>query len=151
MVRSAWAGVLVVAAAGLSGCAAGDVAAVSGRVTLDGKPLAGVWVNFYPAAAPGRPNPGYPSVSAAPTDADGRYTLTIPQTRQAGAVVGPHAVSVNTFTAPEPEGSSSTKPHFDPLPAKYTTPSELRFDVPAGGTTEANFDLVSAPAGRRGK
>ena len=139
------AAVLIAATAGLSGCESGNVAPVTGRVTLDGKPLAGVWVNFYPVATPGHPNPGFPSVSEAPTDADGRYTLVMPQTRRTGAVIGPHVVSVNTFTPPEPEGTSSVKPHSDPLPQRYTTPSELKFDVPPGGA-EANFDLVSAPA-----
>ena len=136
------------AAVGLAGCGGPEMAPVSGRVTLDGKPLAGVVVNFFPVGSKERPTPGYPSLSE-PTGPDGRFALANPHLKRPGAVVGPHRVSVNTpVPASHPVNFSATAPYYDPLPPKYSSPSALSFEVPPGGTTEANFDLTSDPGYR---
>src|SRR4051812_48296339 len=75
------------------GCAGGPkVVSVSGRVTLDSKPLAGAHVNFQPVGDLNSP-PG--SGSYGKTDADGRYTLRLIQPDRPGAVVGKHKVSIS--------------------------------------------------------
>ena len=66
------------------------MAPVSGPSRLNGKPLANASVTFAPLAAAGTMEPG-PS-SAATTDADGRYTLTLIGKDGRGAVVGKHKV-----------------------------------------------------------
>jgi hypothetical protein len=87
----AWAGAALAAAAV---CAAGCArpvarAAVTGTVTLDGKPLPGVTVAFLPQAEGA--NPGL--VGRATTDGSGRYTLA-GSDGPAGAVVGTNRVIV---------------------------------------------------------
>ena len=64
--------------AALAGCAdAGPkYAPVSGRVTLNGEPLAGVSVDFQPVAAGKDADPGPGSTGK--TDKDGRFTLRSP-------------------------------------------------------------------------
>src|SRR5262245_18422913 len=70
------------------------VAPVSGRVTLDGKPLAGAHVHFAPVATKGKIDPG--PTSQGKTDADGRYTLSLDTSCRPGAVVGHHKVYIIT-------------------------------------------------------
>ena len=72
-----------------------DVAEVSGRVTLDGKPLADAQVMFQPVATSDKntsPGPG----SWGKTDSDGRYRLEIVEPAEPGAVVGTHRVTITT-------------------------------------------------------
>lgn len=70
-----------------AGCGRGlpRTAPVSGTITLDGKPLAGVAVSFVNATAP--------RFGIATTDAAGRYVLTT-FTAGDGAVVGEHKVVI---------------------------------------------------------
>src|SRR5262245_1428215 len=78
-----------------AGCSrSGGVASVSGRVTLDDKPLANVHVSFQPIAAGANRYPG--GGSYAITDADGRFTLRLVEGERPGAFVGKHRVE---FTA----------------------------------------------------
>src|SRR5437868_3725711 len=78
----------------LTGCSGEpyQVASVSGRVTLNGKPLDHAGVNFSPLATKGSlaPGPG----SYAVTDPDGRYTLKLVGPDTKGAVIGKHKVSI---------------------------------------------------------
>jgi len=112
-------------------------APVSGRVTLGGKPLANAEVSFQPTEGT-NPGPG----SLGKTDADGRYTLTVIGTNQAGAVVGPHRVSVTAFEGQEPDPAADTAPpRKSKVPDRYNARTTLTFDVPQGGTDAANFDL----------
>jgi hypothetical protein len=77
----------LLAALALSGCVKSgpELAPVSGRVTLDGKPLENADVVFQPE------NPGSPSYGR--TAADGSYELGYKQ-GIAGALVGKHTVSI---------------------------------------------------------
>jgi hypothetical protein len=63
------------------------IAAVEGRVTKDGQPLADHWVRFTPVAG-GRSGNGR-------TDGDGRYELAYTY-KEKGARVGPNRVEVGT-------------------------------------------------------
>src|SRR3954453_22377178 len=79
----------LVALCGLPGCGADPyaMAPVSGRVTVDGQPVAGLRVSFEPIGGRHRPLPGPDSTAV--TDADGRYTLSTTDAGRRGAVVGP--------------------------------------------------------------
>jgi hypothetical protein len=123
------------------GCSGQPAARVSGRVTLDGEPLAGATVTFVPKASAGNVARG-PTASGV-TDADGRFTLNFgPKSR--GAIVGPNRVVISTLTfeddADERDVHVKTP---ERVPARYNSKTELDFDVPAGGTKAANFDLKS--------
>jgi len=77
----------------ITGCgpSSGNIAPVSGRLTLDGKPMPGVEVVFSPKIKEGNSNPG--PYSFGTTDADGNFEL---KTRYGdkGAVVGWHIVTM---------------------------------------------------------
>src|SRR5262245_37542958 len=88
--RRRFAGALVLLL--VLGCGGPKLAPVSGRVTLNGKPLANAHVSFQPIAAPGEMNPG--SGSYAITDADGRYTLRVVEGDRPGAHIGKHRVEI---------------------------------------------------------
>lgn len=119
-----------------------QVAPVAGSVTLDGKPVGGLIVNFQPVAKEGsiEPGPG----SFAWTDQSGRFTLAvISEKKQAGAVVGKHRV---TLSSPLPDQS----PTDDRIPrsSKPLLPTEhegksIDFEVPAEGTEKADFVLTT--------
>jgi len=123
-----WCGTLVfLSTAVLAGC--GDrsqVAPVTGRVTLDGRPLEHAEVTFQPDGSQ-RPSIGR-------TDADGRYELAYKR-GEPGARVGEHTVRI--YVSPE----LVAKP--PDIPARYDTQSELRAVVEAGEQNVFNFDLQS--------
>ena len=121
------------------------VAPVSGTVTLDGKPVAQTAVMFQPLAE-GNPNPGPGSFGI--TDADGRYKLKLVGKETPGGVVGKHKVRFDPYSD-EPSDPTSDRP-FRPkkampkIPPKYNQPEALiEFEVPAKGTTTADFQLTS--------
>jgi hypothetical protein len=116
-----------------------QLAPVSGRVTLDGAAVANVFVNFQPMAA-GNDNPG--PGSSGKTDGDGRYTLRA-VTGTKGAVVGKHQVRISGLGGESSKQSDAgiVQPK-DIIPACYNRDTKLIFEVPAGGTDQANFPLV---------
>jgi hypothetical protein len=129
---------------GVVGCGSSNYAKVSGRVTLDGRPLEGAHVIFQPIGQPGDLNSC--SGSYAITQSDGSYSLKLVVGDAKGAVVGKHRVEISVR-----DGSNSAvldlsmpKPiPKDKLPERYNNSSELTFDVPRGGTKVANFELES--------
>lgn len=102
-----------------------DLARVQGTVTLDGRPLSGVQVQFYPQSG-GRTAVGV-------TDSQGKYELVYTYGVK-GTKVGVNAVS---FAYPQGEGVKGP-----PVPAKYGAKSTLQADVKAGKNT-CDFDLKS--------
>lgn len=126
------------------GCDGGPkLAPVSGKVTLNGQPLAEAWLDFQPIATGDDINPGAGSVGT--TDKDGRYTLKTVHGKT-GAVVGKHRVSI---TLKDPTGGNADadpargKRGFKQLPVRYNFQSELTVDVPAGGRSDVDFPLKS--------
>jgi hypothetical protein len=119
-------------------------ASVSGRVTLNGKPVGKVAVMFQPVATEATYNPGPGSYGI--TDAEGRYTLKLIGKESPGAVVGKHKVRIEAYTEPgdpNDDRPRRIKPHVQ-IPARYNQiDPKLEFDVPAGGTTSADFQLTS--------
>lgn len=117
----------------LSGCGSSgaDVAPVSGRVTLDGAPMAGARIRFQPEAGGGSPSYGA-------ADADGNYVLGYNR-NQSGALIGWHTVSIER--GGHGDSPSNSKPQ--PLPARYNTASELREEVKAGEDNVVDFELTT--------
>jgi hypothetical protein len=120
------------------------LAAVSGVVTLDGQPVPYTQITFMPQASPANPNPG-PGSTATCDDA-GHFELKTVR-GESGAVVGPHAVSISATGPPRlTDSDSPTGPApKDAFPSRYNTGTELTFEVPADGTTAADFKLTTAP------
>jgi hypothetical protein len=138
-------GFLASASIGCGDKAPYGLAQVSGAVTLDGKPVPYTQVTFMPKSGDGNPNPG--PGSAATCDDNGRFQLTTVRGEQ-GAVVGPHTVRISSTGPPRPPTNSdlSTGPlPKDAFPDRFNVNSELTFEVPAGGTTAADFKLTTAP------
>jgi hypothetical protein len=146
--RVAWAG-LVLAAAAAGGCGQPLVSAeVNGTVTLDGTPLAGVTVAFFPQTEGVDPH----LVGQGTTDGAGRYTLggtgALP-----GAVVGSNRVIVRPAKTPRSPGAAAAAlgQADRQIPAKYFSPksSPVFVNVKAGGPQTINVTLTSAASSQR--
>ena len=128
----------------VAGCAQ-NVAPVSGRITLDEKPLANATVIFQPISDDPNPGPG----SQGKTDRNGQFTLKLmTKANTPGATVSKHKVSITAYEGDDtevPSSGSDMKFRKRIVPAEYNAKSTLTFDVPAGGTSSANFDLKSEP------
>ncbi|MDA0832731.1 MAG: carboxypeptidase-like regulatory domain-containing protein [Planctomycetota bacterium] len=116
-----------------SGCGGGadgdvpDLGSVTGKVTLDGNPLADAMVEFRPGAQ-GRPSNGI-------TGPDGTYTLNYDEAHP-GAAVGEHTVRITTAMGAAATGATES------VPSKYNEETELKVTVEAGNNTH-DFDLKS--------
>ena len=88
------------------GCGGGaKVVPVTGRVTLNGKPLADAKVSFQPIAKEKSMEAAGPG-STGKTDAEGKFTLKTP-TGQDGAVVGMHRVRIDRWKNAPPATAMS--------------------------------------------
>src|SRR5215467_983540 len=92
------AGVLFLLGA-VAGCGNGGRASVSGKVTVNGKPVTAGLVSFTPIAS-GAKDPGKPA--AGEVQKDGTYTLGTESIND-GAVAGKHSVRYTPPTMPYPE------------------------------------------------
>lgn len=115
---------------------------VTGKVTLDGTPLAGADVLFTV------PDP--PATFFATTKDDGTYQLQAPEGSEAG-LKGRCNVTISRMVKPDGSPLDLAKGELpalvgalEQLPQKYSMPgmSELTADVPEGGGS-FNFDLSS--------
>jgi|SRR5581483_8243299 len=129
-------GLLILALGNVAGCGKkSNVVPVSGRVTVDGQPLANVAVNFGPLTG------GLDGAYAAygKTDAEGRFSLKLVDDGRRGATVGTNRVTLNESSgAAESDGAAARIKFKLPPSARDGT---LQFDVPAGGTDAANFEF----------
>jgi hypothetical protein len=142
--QRAVAGGLAFALAAVVGCGRSDIVSVSGVVKLDGKPYPNAVVSFQPLGTKDNPNPG--RGSAGVTDAQGRYALTYDGVKP-GALVGKHRVRIFTQFKDGPgEGEAPARGgagrSVEPIPVEWNEFSKKDFDVPAGGTETANFDIA---------
>jgi hypothetical protein len=112
-----------------------DIAYVTGRVTMDGKPLPNASVMFIPEN--GRP-------AAAETDANGNYTLNFTEGRR-GAMPGKSMVSITTRREAEMDenGKVAVPAAPETIPMEYNAATKLEFTVVPGKKNVANFDLKS--------
>ncbi len=120
-----------------------SLAPVAGHVTLDGKPVAGAEVSFYPIGA----SKDTPYASGV-TDDQGHFTLAAQDASGAanGAVVGENRVTITHDRLNSSKGKPKAKDIMkkrDDIPAKYNQDSTLTFTVPPGGTDKADFVLTS--------
>ena len=117
------------------------MAPVSGVITLNGQPTAGIAVSFEPIATEGNNVPG-PAASGV-TGADGRYTLKTVGGETSGATTGKNRVKFCAYINPadiNEDGTLKTKPKVK-VPARYWSDPKIEFDVPAKGTDKADFQL----------
>ncbi len=122
----------------LVGCSSSEheLAPVSGKVTLGGKPLAGASVAFQPRSQGDPTDTGPTSIGT--TDEQGRYSLRVNKDNREGAVVGEHIVWISTSSTADPN-DDSVRPK-ERVPMRYLDGS-LRYTVSSGGTDSANFEL----------
>lgn len=102
---------------------------VSGTVRLDGQPLPGAFLMFFPSAGDG-------PTSQAKTDDSGRYQATVAATKSTVAI------SCVLFSSQLRDGQPYAE---ETLPAKYADPGQSRLSVTpaAGKNTVVDFDLES--------
>jgi hypothetical protein len=123
----------------LVGCDGGVRAVpVSGRVTLDNKPLAGAVLQFVPVSGSEKA-PG----AIGTTTEDGRYSLVLnngSDTR--GAAPGKYKVTIllGAGGGGDDAGKSERRKQ---LPERYNRKTKLECDVPPEGREDADFDLKS--------
>jgi hypothetical protein len=134
---------------GLAGCGGADfdTVPVSGKVTLDGDPVADIRVLFQPTGTgQGDPGPGSRGV----TRADGRFTLETVDGSRRGAVPGTHRVTlvyvdpnaVDEESTEGPEAEAAAARVFK-LPPKARDGSQ-KCTVPEEGTDAADFAFTSS-------
>jgi hypothetical protein len=144
----------------LVGCGSGGLVSVSGNVTANDQPVAGVRVVFSPKGTAENPNPGHWSQGL--TNAKGEFTL-VNRNKKNGAVVGVHGVTFQ-FDDADPDEmeelrdaldevrEEGSKEEFDEVKKRideikqleknrpsFSEDFSIEFTVPEGGTKEANF------------
>ena len=108
-----------------------DLGRVSGRVTLDGEPVANARLIFTPVGK-------QPCVGK--TDEDGNYEMMF-DTGVRGAVVGINRVAISTmWEEHNDKGERIMIP--ETIPEKYNAKSTLEFEV-TGSRQTKNWDLTS--------
>jgi hypothetical protein len=126
------------------------VAPVSGRITLDGKPLTKATVTFAPLGTKENQSPG--PTSHGGTDADGRYKLSLSTAPPIpGSVVGKNRVYISTVlsdpatagAADDRDAGGAVRRVKDKVPERYNLRTELVFEVLPEGTDKADFELKS--------
>jgi hypothetical protein len=121
------------------------IAPASGQVLFDGKPLSGAHVLFQPVPKGTEVEAGPESVGR--TDADGRFTLSTIAPERSGAMIGTHRVSVTIIEEEQRYGGSGdagfTGPRKYTLPERYRLGTELKIEVPPGGTDKLELKLTS--------
>lgn len=143
---------LAVACVLLSGCGGSDVPEtipVEGTVKLDGNPVEGANVGFYPKSG-GRPAMGR-------TDRNGHYTLSTFAARD-GAIPGEHTVVISKVTIRRTETSKNGlsesarmgDPEFERARTQYLIPEKYSMAAKSGLTADVkpqcgpiDFDLTS--------
>ena len=138
-----------------------STAPVSGKVTLNGKPVDGIRLVFTPMANEANTDPGPWSTGV--TNSEGEYTLETRHQEQ-GAAVGKHTVMFEFDDAEDIEtlreeledagSEDGSKAEFNAVKkriADFQARQKARpkvsdkytayLDVPAGGTKEADFEL----------
>lgn len=126
--------VAIVASLVIAGCSGRtdrpELGEVSGKVTLDGQPAAGVLVLFHPEKGRG---------SSGVTDKEGNYKLNYLHDTP-GAKIGVHKVAI--ATPQEDESDPEARKIPERIPKQYNASTTLTADVKAGAN-EINFPLTS--------
>jgi hypothetical protein len=128
---------LVVAVLGLFiGCGPGgpELGRVTGKVTLDGKPVPNAMITYYPQFAG--------STSYGVTDQDGNYKMKYTDSDE-GAMVGKFHVGIQTKRMTREDMPDGMKPEefnklassFVELPKKYKNKEAIEVEVKRGSNT----------------
>ena len=108
---------------------------IQGTVTLDGAPLEGVQILFdQPEAKVGNSFSGK-------TDGDGRFVLKLVSEEISTPVAGEYRVTLTTAVA-DRDALENTPLPKERIPKQYRN-GVLTFDLPDGGTLDAEFALKS--------
>ena len=122
----------------ISGCGGSnsDLREVTGKVTLDDRPLSGASVDFYPV--------GEGSSASGFTDENGEYQLSFSASEE-GAPIGEYTVSISKERDEEDDEGDNDPDEGDieTLPHRYNEDTELTAKVTADGPNQFNFPLVS--------
>lgn len=107
-----------------------ELAKVTGIVTLDGRPLEGVLVQFTPQEGRG---------SQGMTNQEGQYELGYVSDTK-GAKIGSHRVKIST---PQEDDSDPDAPRVtEKVPEKYNSETALTAEV-KGGDNQIHFQLTT--------
>jgi len=128
-VQTASRAALLAALVCLVGCSGDSMAPVSGVVTLDGKPVAGLEVNFEPTG-----DTKDRTTATGYTKADGSYALVYPGYKK-GAPLGDYIVRIVGGEALD-DGTVTR------VPPKYNEESELKKTV-TSGENKFDFELTT--------
>jgi hypothetical protein len=126
----------------LAGCGGGEDSlprlAISGRVTLDGKPLEHGSITFTPADA-GRAD----ATTAGASISDGSYSVA----QAGGPTPGNYRVAIlgaEEGSAPAPgERPTRSAVAKSPIPEEYNTRSSLKAEIKADGSKTFDYELKS--------
>ena len=125
---------------------------VAGTVTMDGKPLAEGTIQFYPTGDPSKTA----LVGENAEIKEGNFSLP----REDGLVPGTYKVSISHAELKEAKSKVKGKVKTPPptnlsipsrakalgpelIPAKYNSKSELKAEIPRGGTKDLKYELQS--------
>jgi hypothetical protein len=123
------------------GCGSRKLAPVSGKVTLNDKPLANAMVSFQPIAPAGTTEAGPGSTGK--TNEKGEFTLKS-SSGQDGAWVGEHRVIISSLASKPGQEDRRGGPKLqETIPERYNSQTTLKFTVKPGGSKEADFKLTS--------
>lgn len=114
----------------IPGCGNPNLASVTGKVTMDGKPVPNAFVKFFPTTTTGAPSFGK-------TDSDGNFTMMFSD-RESGAWVGENSVQISTGDVGLAPGMGTP----ETIPAIYNEKTTLKQTVKAG-SNQFNFELKS--------
>lgn len=135
--RLAWVAVCLGAPLLAVGCGGGEsYQPVTGRITLDGQPLADADISFMPEGDKGIPSFGR-------TDEGGVYVLRQTQ-KLSGAPVGEYRVRISTYSEGRNDPDDPQPKIPERVPAKYNLKSELMRQI-GPGENHFDFDLQSQP------
>ena len=144
--RRVWIAGLAVVFVAFGGCSGGSrkIVPVSGVVKVNGEPTANLVVSFQPLGGESEENPG--RGSSAVTGPDGRYTLVY-DGEKPGALTGKHRVRIfpqvtgGTGKGEAETGNTGPVKVAAFIPPEWNDLSKVDFDVPAGGTDKADFQI----------
>ena len=137
-----------------AGCGGKKIVPVTGVVKLNGKPYKNAVVSFQPIGG-SMSDPDVGRGSSAVTDANGHFSM-IYDGEKPGALIGKHRVRIFTRLGAEPstddgvespKGSVKPQRMSEPIPIEWHDKSTKEFEVPAGGTDAANFDIETKGKG----
>jgi hypothetical protein len=130
----------------LAGCGGGNLKQkthpVTGKVTVDGKPLAGATVVFH---AVDKANFKWEELPQGTTDANGKFTLFTYEPGD-GAPAGEYKVAVELAAAADDQGGDQVKRARGPrIPDRYHDPSKsgLTAKVTSGTNELPTFELTT--------